>query len=150
MAIFDAIRKALSPSPALPDVSLGKDFMGQDVVGESKYQPALEHAFRHGKRDGNKALVVATLVLEPENKADANAVRVDVGGRPVGYLPRDDALTFRRYMEHLGHPGSNATCQAKIWKGDGGYGVWLDLELNRWATAQERAAERKKARKQPT
>lgn len=64
------------------------------VVGESHYQEALR-ALVGGGRDHVRVPIQATLVAEPNNQYDANAISVWVAGHLVGYLSRDDAQTLR-------------------------------------------------------
>lgn len=62
-----------------------------EVVGESHYQPALEHLCGGRSRDSAEKYCKAVLVLEDSNRHDPQAVRVDIDGRTVGYLPRHTA-----------------------------------------------------------
>jgi len=108
-----------------------------DIVGESKYQPALE-AICGGRTDeSQETIVVATLVHEDDNPYDNRAIRVDIQGRTVGYLSRENARQYRKAIRDGGYPGITATCSAMIvggWdrgRGDRGhYGVKLDLPAN--------------------
>lgn len=105
-----------------------------DIVGESKHQSTLE-AICGGRTDeGHEKVVVATLVHEDDNPYDKKAIRVDIGGRTVGYLSRENARQYRKRLKEAGHPGITATCSAMIvggWdRGDGDtghFGVKLDL-----------------------
>lgn len=54
----------------------------------------------------------ATLVREPGNKQDPNAVRVDIAGATVGYVPKEFASAFHRLDGHR--------VPAEIQWGDGG------------------------------
>lgn len=102
-----------------------------EVVGESFYQDALSSAA--AKRRGREPVqVVALLVPEPQNPKDRHAVRVEVNGQKVGYLPRGQGQGYvaalRRYQL-----GDVVECLAEIrggWqRGDEliRYGIWLDL-----------------------
>lgn len=62
-----------------------------DVVGESHYQDNLRKICGRPKASGEDRWVKATLVPEPHNPHDSTAVRVDISGRTVGYLPRETA-----------------------------------------------------------
>ncbi len=105
-----------------------------DIVGESKYQSALE-AICGGRTDeSQEKIVVATLVHEDNNPYDNKAIRVDVESHTVGYLSREDARQYRKSLKAAGHPGITATCSAIIvggWdRGDGDighFGVKIDL-----------------------
>lgn len=76
---------------------------------------------------------VATLVKEPSNPFDANAVAVYVEGLKVGYLSREDAVTYGGLIEDIESSGFCATCNARIRGGRsnpddvGLWGVTLDL-----------------------
>lgn len=59
-----------------------------EVVGESNYVDAIASLFNRPSGD-QEIFVDALLLPEPTNKYDANAIRVVVKGRTVGYVPRD-------------------------------------------------------------
>ena len=95
-----------------------------DVVGEQHYQDALEDV-----ADGRNAFgtrrrnVTATLVREPDNPYDTNAVRVEIAHAPVGHLSREDAPRFHAIIARLAKEGSCATCRALLtggWDRSGG------------------------------
>lgn len=105
-----------------------------DIVGESRYQSALESIC--GKRSdvSQEKLVEAVLVCEDDNPYDDKAVRVDIQGKTVGYLSREIAREYRRRLNESGHKNDTTVCFAKIvggWdrgSGDkGNFGVKLDL-----------------------
>ena len=87
-----------------------------------------------GTEDGAKS--TATLIPEDDNEYDANAVRVELGGRLVGYLPRELAQEYRSAVGT-----TSGRCGAKIVGGylldddereDEGrerayFGVWLNI-----------------------
>ena len=107
-----------------------------DIVGESKYQEALEAISGGREREGVEKRTEATLVLEDQNPHDNRAVRVDIQGRTVGYLSRDDARSYRKQIAKAGHPRLTAVCDALIvggWhrskKDVGSFGVKLDLPI---------------------
>lgn len=107
------------------------------VVGESNYQAALESICGGRTEDGVDKIVDAALVLEDSNPYDAQAVRVDIEGKTVGYLSRANARRFReRLAGSGGEVGSALACKARIrggWdRGDGDrghYGVSLNLSM---------------------
>ena len=99
-----------------------------DVVGVSRRQEVLEAAAEEGAR------VEAVLVLENSNPHDANAVAVEIDGRLVGYLSRENAALYRADLAAAGTPDVSVRCNAKIVGGfetrDGGrahFGLKLDL-----------------------
>lgn len=84
------------------------------VVGESNYQDALAATVdQHGRA------VMAQLVAEPSNKYDRRAIRVDVGGRTVGYVPRDTTDVWHPVLASLN--GQPATARAIVNGGGSGY-----------------------------
>lgn len=106
-----------------------------EVKGESHYQANLESLCGPRKAQGEEMETNATLHLENGNRADRNAVRVEIGGKQVGYLSRPDALTYREELKRVGQAKLQvARCNAVIrggWRRRNGetghYGVWLDL-----------------------
>lgn len=105
---------------------------GTEIVGESHYQRALESLAGGRSEDGAEDYISAVLVHEDDNPHDPKAVRVDIKGKTVGYLSREDARTWRAKA-----PGSSRhECPAVIvggWDRGGGdrghFGVRLDLRL---------------------
>ena len=83
-----------------------------EVVGESHYQEALERICGGRAEDSAEKPCRATLVLEDSNPYDRNAVRIDVDGTTVGYLPRDSAKVYRQRLKEAGRPRLCATCNA--------------------------------------
>ena len=61
------------------------------IVGESNYQPALRRVCGRRREVGWCRAVEVTLVREPDNPHDANAVMATIDGECVGYLPREHA-----------------------------------------------------------
>lgn len=118
-----------------------------EVAGESKYQRTLERLA--GGRDDESAWVTCTanLVLEPTNPYDGNAVRVDVDGRTVGYLPRGTAVRYHEYLAAAGLGKPTLSVAAVIvggWDRDdgdrGSFGIKLDLPLAKLLRAAKKAA----------
>lgn len=64
------------------------------IVGESHYQDAIRSAC--GWKPGTDTAFdcMAELVPEPTNPHDPNAIMVQIDGRCVGYLSRDDAVVY--------------------------------------------------------
>lgn len=109
-----------------------------NVVGESNYQAGLEWICGGRSARGADKAAEATLTLEDDNPADAQAVRVDIRGRTVGYLDRQKARAFRKHLSICGLRGETFYCEAKIvggWDNGGGdvghFGVRLDLAMRR-------------------
>lgn len=107
-----------------------------DIVGESKYQGALEAICGGRTEDSAEHVTEAVLYLEDSNPHDNLAVRVDIDGRTVGYLSRKDARSYRQQLKQLGHDRLVCRCDAMVVGGwrrsrtDQGYfGVKLDLPV---------------------
>ena len=100
-----------------------------DVVGEASYQDALTRICGGKGEFSAEHQCKATLIPEPTNPEDANAVQVIIDRKLVGYLTREHAIEYRQ------HIGAKATsCDAKIvggWKdaqGEGNFGVKLKVK----------------------
>jgi hypothetical protein len=106
-----------------------------DVVGESHYQNNIDRIVGERQQKGVKLKKKAIVWLEDDNEYDENAVCVDIDKKTVGYLNRDDARTFRKYLKANGIGGDEWKVNAMICGGgnrDGewlSYGVKLDLPL---------------------
>jgi hypothetical protein len=106
-----------------------------EVVGESNYQKTLAAlAGDHGDRSANLDCI-AYLVPEDDNRHDPKAVSVQISGRTVGYLTRENARSFRRRLGQKGLGGRITSCDACIVGGGTRksgeklfYGVKLDLK----------------------
>jgi hypothetical protein len=79
------------------------------VVGESQCQNDLRRLYRKNGGTEHDIKVAAVLVPEDGNAFDANAVRVEIEPRTVGYLQRELADQSRAA---LGHTAGG--CSAKI------------------------------------
>jgi len=96
------------------------------VAGESHYQDAL-HAIA-GDGDGEVRFeATAALVPEPSNPHDPNAVRVEIDGRLVGYLPRAAAVAYGPVVRAPMERGRTAVCDAMVAGREGMLGVFLRL-----------------------
>lgn len=129
----------------LPGGEPGGPLLG--AVGESFYQPALEAAC--GRRDGEAVFFdcEATLVPEPDNRKDRNAVRVEIGGRLTAYLAGADAAEYQPLLLELREAGYTPLCRALIAGRDANdpdsqttnLGVFLDVasagDLREWLAA---------------
>lgn len=106
------------------------------VVGEASYQDNLEQICSGRTTESVDKIETAHLILEDSNPYDRNAVSVEIEGRKVGYLNREDAKAYRTYLQGKGQPNAIGTCHANIrggWKRSkkdaGHFGVWLDFDL---------------------
>ncbi|MDP1548656.1 MAG: hypothetical protein Q8L97_00645 [Nitrosomonas sp.] len=59
-------------------------------------------------------ILTAHLTPDNDNPYDSNAVRVDINSRTVGYLNREQALSFRRRLDEMGLSNQITTCYAVI------------------------------------
>lgn len=106
------------------------------IVGESRYQHDLEAVCGGRTEEGADLTKSARLILEDTNPYDRNAVRVEIDGRTVGYLNRQDAKAYRQYLQRIRAGRAIGVCEAHIrggWKrGDdqGHFGVFLDFALH--------------------
>lgn len=117
--VATAVAKALATSKAQTKpkaTARGHGEYSQEVVGESNYQPAL----RSIRASSEKPFHRARLVPEDDNPYDDQAVRVDVSGHTIGYLPRADARRWRKRR-------TPTTCDAFVADAGSGkdLGVWL-------------------------
>jgi collagen type III alpha len=84
-----------------------------NVAGESHYQDALTTLA--GATEGEVRLdATAHLIPEPENEHDRNAVRVEIGGHKVGYLPRAVAAAYAPALAPIAARGRIAACEALV------------------------------------
>ena len=115
-----------------------------DVRGESNYQVALEKIAGPRSDLAKRFSCHAVLIREPTNPFDPNAVRVEIQGMTVGYLPRDDAEEIGEFLLDEGGVAAVGRCNAIIvggWtrsSGDGSFGVKLDID---WPPERRTAAE---------
>lgn len=77
------------------------DLSNLEVVGESFYQKQLSKICGGKSEDGHNLEKIGFLRPEPKNPHDKNAVAVFVGRHQVGYLQKEDAISFNR---HIGKP----------------------------------------------
>lgn len=103
-------------------------------VGESSYLKNLEALCGDRTEDGIDIVTTATLIPESDNSYDKNAVVVRIDGWTVGYLNRQDAVTYRK--KYKPGPGEGRSFKANIRGGwdrgetdKGHFGVFLNLPL---------------------
>lgn len=103
-----------------------------EVVGEARYQEHLWASARASIGDEVRFDIIATLVPEPKNAYDENAVSVQIDGRTVGYLARATAQAYlpglRKLMETVGgHVALRGVIVGGGQRADGPgmLGVWL-------------------------
>ena len=108
-----------------------------EIVGEARYQDALETICGPRVPQGVNRFETAWLILEDRNAQDKNAVRVEFRRKPVGYLSPEAAILYRQQLKARGMPNANGQCQAVIKGGwvssdgrKGTYDVWLDIPIS--------------------
>lgn len=102
-----------------------------EIVGESNYQHAIARILPPEAKAADKvrAYTIATIETEDDNEHDSKAVAVKIDRRVVGYLSRDDARRYRRWLSKNDAPDP-ATCRSAIvGTNKKGFGVWLDLPM---------------------
>ena len=94
-----------------------------NVAGESHYQDALHEI----TQDEQRLETTAALIPEPTNPHDPNAVKVEIDGKLVGYLPRQAAIDYGPLVKEPAERGRTAVCEAMIAGRGGVLGVFLKL-----------------------
>jgi hypothetical protein len=83
-----------------------------DIVGESFNIKSIRKIVR--KKPGEHYMR-ATLVREPKNKHDSNAVRVDIAGRTVGHIPKEEAPSYHALLEAAQQAGVSVEAECRVW-----------------------------------
>lgn len=130
--------RALTAKAQHPDQDVDDDVdaLGDvlDVVGESHYQQALTKIVGGKSETGAYFECQAVLVPEPENIHDHNAIRVEIDGRKVGYISREEAPAVGALIKRTGGGNQSLTVGAVIvggWKSaesTGHFGVQIHLD----------------------
>ena len=97
-----------------------------EVVGESYNLKSIAKAIR-GKP--GEHFVRATLVREPKNKHDSNAVRVDIDGRPGGHIPKEEAPHYHGLLAAAERAGCSVEANCRVWY-DTEYGDRASISLD--------------------
>ena len=97
-----------------------------NVAGESHYQDAL-HSLAGNAEGETRLETTAALIPEPTNPHDPNAVKVEIDGKLVGYLPRQAAIDYGPMVKEPAERGRTAICEAMIAGRGGVLGVFLKL-----------------------
>lgn len=84
-----------------------------NVAGESHHQDALRSIIGTNESEV-RVDVTAHLVPEPENEHDAHAVRIEIEGAKVGYLPRELASLYAPALGPIVARGRVPACEAAI------------------------------------
>jgi hypothetical protein len=88
-----------------------------DIAGESFHESEIVAALgRRPKIDEELEVTVdATLVPEPHNPHDSNAISVRIKGKVVGYLPRETAPLYKGSIDRITASGHVPTTTARVW-----------------------------------
>ena len=98
-----------------------------DAVGESFYASALTEIMGPSGESFGSTMMWASLVPDPANPYDPNAIRVVIGGKQVGNLDRAAAIVFGPVAKRILDLGCDVQCAATIVGAKGRFGVVLDL-----------------------
>lgn len=121
--LFGGARAAAQTVPAWK-LNPDRDDAVLEVVGEGSYQASLRTlGGRRGPDGPENTEFVASLVREPTNRYDENAISVRVEGRLVGYLSREDAIRYRPVVDWATARDHVIACDARLTGGwDNGHG----------------------------
>lgn len=93
-----------------------RGWAGVDVVGESHYTRELRALLPNPlPPDGAEALVPVTVVHDPSNKYDSNAVEIRASSGVIGFLAREDAKRYAPALDAIQAEGLNAATMARVW-----------------------------------
>ena len=98
-----------------------------EVVGESFYANALTETIGLAGESFGGTMLWASLVPDPGNPYDSNAIKVVIAGKQVGHLDRAAAIVFGPVARRMIELGCEAQCAAMIVGRKGLFGVVLDL-----------------------
>ncbi len=124
-----------------------------EVAGEYYNQDALKGIWRcSGERDSNIIDVQARLVFEDNNAHDSNALRVDIAGRKVGYVPAGFTAEFRHRLQEIAPSSRTASCPAHVIEKQSGellVVLNLDWPIELATTPRPPRKRRSRAKKKP-
>lgn len=131
------------------NVHIGHGWDDIEVEGESYRRGEIAAVFGQLERpEGGVTMQVASLVPEPNNPHDRNAVKVIILGQHVGYVPIHQSRTVARACQSVGK-GNVAVAPARVWARNDD-GVWRarvtlsfsgQVDTERDYAADRRAAE---------
>src|SRR4030042_5275187 len=89
-----------------------------EIMGESYHLSALNNIV--GLIDDTENIYrddtfLANLILENNNPADPNAVRIDIDDQVVGYLSKSNAIKYRNALLSIGKPDEIGQCYEAIY-----------------------------------
>jgi len=89
---------------------------GVDVVGESHYTRELQALLpKPLPADGAEVLVPVTVVHDPSNKYDSNAVEIRASSGVIGFLAREDAKRYAAALDAIQADGLTPSTMARVW-----------------------------------
>lgn len=113
-----APRNKAPTSPKEPEWDYPTEVAGteyrQDAIKKAVIQLCKDSGDEFDPEDFYQEEVSASLIPEPDNEHDPNAVKVVIKRQHVGYLPRSLAASY---------PGGNKRCKAEISGGEEDYQV---------------------------
>jgi hypothetical protein len=98
------------------------------VAGESHYIDAISSAVNH---QAGEHQMHAEIIREPDNKFDSNAVKVEIKGKTVGYISREEAPQYHDLLNHAKSINKRVFVPCRVWISDedDSYGsVSLDID----------------------
>jgi hypothetical protein len=102
------------------------------IVGEARYGVEIRRIAGRRQAQGECMEFTVTLLPEPDNEYDPNAVVVlSDRSKTIGYLSREDAAEYGPVFTALAAHGQVAQCRAKMFGGTDAkpnIGVWLDID----------------------
>ena len=104
----------------------GDGLFSQEIRGEQAYKDNIDIFGEYLERYHPDGEFMVMVELEPTNKYDPNAVRVEAGYATLGYIPREEAEEFGIELAAL---GGRATCSASLYwsPDDGRSSITLDV-----------------------
>lgn len=90
---------------------LWEDDYSSKVAGTSNYQDELLDICGGYNRDGHGYETIAMLVRDPKNPHDPNAIKVEIEGQCVGFLPKQQAERIAAEMDSEGFSQSRVEAQ---------------------------------------
>jgi len=92
------------------------DWPSQEVSGESFHEREIRSLFASRlDESGAEIQTQASLIPEPNNQFDPNAVMVLVAGNHVGYLPKEIAADYRKVLLELQRQGFEPVTGCRVW-----------------------------------
>jgi hypothetical protein len=103
------------------------------VVGTSYYRDEIASIAQNPVTVSAMVTCLASLILDNRNPGDANAVRIVIDRRTVGYLPKEFAKSYRSYIAdlpgHIHHVSAAAAITNGLKVGDNTYDYTIELDI---------------------